>query len=143
MLVPRVFVEDLLDDPFENEFHMEKANGDHHEDSWMKTDVKETENGYEMAVNLPGFKKENVKISLNNGYLNIVATTNNEVKDNDKKGHMIRHERYTGSCQRSFYVGNDVEEKNIKAKFENGVLLIDLPKVDQKKIDESKFIAIE
>ena len=141
MLLPRVFVEDLLDDPFANEFPMDKNS--HHEDSWMKTDVKETETGYEMAVNLPGFKKEDVKISLNNGYLNIVATTNNEVKDNDKKGHMIRHERYTGSCQRSFYVGNDVEEKNIKAKFENGVLLIELPKGDQKKIDESKFIAIE
>ncbi len=96
--------------------------------SVMKTDVKETEDSYELDVDMPGFKKEDVKAELKDGYLTINASTKNESNEKDKKGKYVRRERYYGSCSRSFYVGKEVKQEDIKAKFEDGVLKISVPK---------------
>ena len=109
----------------------------------MKTDVKERENGYEVAIDLPGFKKEDVSAKLEDGYLTISAQrdVNNDEKDED--GKYIRRERYTGQCRRSFYIGEAVEEDEIKARFEDGILKLEIPKKDVKAIERKKYIAIE
>ncbi len=109
----------------------------------MSTDIRETENGYELDMELPGFKKEDVHAELKNGYMTITAahTENNDQKD--ENGKYIRRERYTGSFRRSFYVGENVEPEHIKAKFEDGVLKLAVPKNVQPKVEEKKTIAIE
>ncbi len=109
--------------------------------SIMKTDIKETEDQYVLSVELPGFNKEDVKLSLKDGYLNISASTQNE--DEEKDGKFLRRERYTGAMTRSFYVGEDITEEDVKAKFGNGVLTLLLPKEAPKKIEEPKYICIE
>jgi len=112
----------------------------------MKTDIKEHEHGYELEVSLPGYKKEDIHAELKDGYLTIQAATtkNNDQKD-EKTGNYIRRERYSGSCSRSFYVGKDITQEDIKAKYENGILVLAIPKKDQKKVEaeEKKYIAIE
>ena len=108
----------------------------------MKTDVHEGENEYEVDIDLPGFKKDEIKLSLENGYLSVGTV---KARDNDKKnrkGKVIRRERYMGSMHRSFYVGEGVTEEDIKAKFEDGVLKLDIPK-KEAKLPEKKLIAIE
>ena len=105
----------------------------------MKTDVKETETGYELDVDLPGFKKEEIKLELENGYLTI-STEKSLNKEN--KGKMLRQERYVGTMQRSFYVGDNLTEEDIKAKYEDGVLMVDLPKKEARKVPEKKQILI-
>ncbi|WP_281627259.1 Hsp20/alpha crystallin family protein, partial [Traorella massiliensis] len=114
-----------------------------HERNWMKTDIKDAGDSYELDMDLPGFKKEDVKIELENGYLTISADKNHEVDDKDDKGNYIRQERYYGSCSRSFYVGEDVTHEDIKARFESGVLHLNIPKKDQPKVEEKKYISIE
>ena len=112
--------------------------------SVMKTDVREHENGYELDVDLPGIKKENVKVKLEDGYLTISASTAQNNDEKDKKGSYIRRERFSGSYSRSFYVGEEVKETDIKAKFDNGVLQLSIPKPEVlPKQPESKYIAIE
>ena len=112
--------------------------------SVMKTDVREHENGYELDVDLPGIKKENVKVKLEDGYLTISASTAQDNDEKDKKGNYIRRERFSGSYSRSFYVGEEVKETDIKAKFDNGVLQLSIPKPEVlPKQPESKYIAIE
>lgn len=112
--------------------------------SVMKTDVREHENGYELDVDLPGIKKENVKVKLEDGYLTISASTAQNDDEKDKKGNYIRRERFSGSYSRSFYVGEEVKETDIKAKFDNGVLQLSIPKPEVlPKQPESKYIAIE
>lgn len=112
--------------------------------SVMKTDVREHENGYELDVDLPGIKKENVKVKLEDGYLTISASTAQNNDEKDKKGNYIRRERFSGSYSRSFYVGEEVKETDIKAKFDNGVLQLSIPKPEVlPKQPESKYIAIE
>ena len=109
----------------------------------MKTDVHEEEGGYEVDIDLPGFKKDEIQLSLENGYLSVGAS---KARDNDKKnrkGKIIRQERYMGSMQRSFYVGDAVKEEDIKARFEDGVLKLDIPKKEEAKVPEKKLIAIE
>ena len=108
----------------------------------MKTDVKETDAGYELTLDLPGIKKENVKAELNDGYLTISAESeeNNDQKDED--GKYLRRERYTGSYRRSFFVGRNITEADIKAKFTDGVLRLDIPK-KEPSAPEKKYIAIE
>ena len=96
-----------------------------------------------MDMDLPGFKKEDVKIELENGYLTISANKDHEVDDKDNKDNYIRQERYYGSCSRSFYVGEDVTHEDIKARFESGVLHLNIPKKDQPKVEEKKYISIE
>ena len=148
MLLPSIFGEDLFDDMmdfhFEDEFFGRKnpLYGKRAK-NLMKTDVKETENGYELDIDLPGFKKEEVQASLENGYLTISASKGLDKDEKDKKGRYIRRERYSGAMSRSFYVGEGVEQKDIHAKFENGILKLTVPKTNAQKVEESKHIAIE
>lgn len=110
----------------------------------MKTDVKETEHGYEVAIDLPGFKKDEVKAELKDGYLTISAVRGLDKDEQDKNGTYIRRERYAGNMSRSFYVGEDITETDIHAKFENGILMLDVPKKEEKKpVDEKRYVTIE
>ena len=142
MLLPRLFDDDLFDDVFDDWMPSRHVFGKH-ERNWMKTDVKDAGDSYELDMDLPGFKKEDVKIELENGYLTISADKNHEVDDKDDKGNYIRQDRYYGSCSRSFYVGEDVTHEDIKARFESGVLHLNIPKKDQPKVEEKKYISIE
>ena len=139
MLLPSIFGEDLFDD-----WMMDFPFRGSRSTSLMKTDVKETENSYGLDMDMPGFEKGDIKAELKNGYLTISASShkNNDEKDND--GKYIRRERYSGSCSRSFYVGEDVKQEDIKAKFENGILKVTVPKKEEKPaVEENKYISIE
>ena len=148
LYVPSLFSENLMDDwmdDFESEFFGRKnpLYGKHAK-NMMKTDVKETENGYEVAVDLPGFKKDEINLELKDGYLTITASKGLDKDEEDKKGRMIRQERYAGAMSRSFYVGDGITEEDVKAKFENGVLMLDIPKKEEKPQEpERKLITIE
>jgi HSP20 family molecular chaperone IbpA len=109
----------------------------------MKTDVREHDGGYEVDIDLPGFKKDEIKLALENGYLSVSAAKALNNDEKDKKGKVIRQERYSGSMQRSFYVGEDVTEEDIKAKFEDGVLKLTVPKKEKEAVPEKKLIQIE
>ena len=111
----------------------------------MHTDIKQTETGYELIVDLPGFSKENVTADLKDGILTIKAKTETETEEkSEKKDVWVRKERFSGQCSRSFYVGEDIDEAEIKARFENGTLIITVPKkIEQPKLDEGRTIAIE
>ncbi|MEF9920792.1 MAG: Hsp20/alpha crystallin family protein [Erysipelotrichaceae bacterium] len=109
----------------------------------MKTDIKEKDGNYLFDMELPGYKKEDIKIDLKDGYLNVSATRNVETDEKDKEGNVIRQERYSGSCSRSFFVGEQTQQEDIKANFENGELKITLPKQSTKKEEEKKFIPID
>ena len=109
----------------------------------MKTDVTEHDDHYEIAIDLPGFKKEDVTIDLENGYLTVGAAKGVDKDENDKEGKLIRQERYSGAMQRSFYVGENVTEEDIKAKMEHGVLTLCIPKKETPKLPEKKTIVIE
>ncbi len=144
MLMPSLFGEYLLDDFFDvpNFSRLNKVESSNQ--NIMHTDVKEKSNEYEIIMNLPGFKKEDVKAELKDGYLtvNAVTSTSNDTKDED--GKYIRRERYRGSCKRSFYVGEQVTYEDIKAKFEDGVLKMNIPKYEAKPaVEEKHYIAIE
>ncbi len=111
--------------------------------SVMKTDVKELEDGFDLSIEIPGFKKEDLQLELKEGYLTVSATTKQENNKEDKEGRYIRRERYVGTSSRSFFVGEEITEEDIKAKFEDGVLNIYVPKKEeQPKIPEAKYIAI-
>ena len=140
MLLPSIFRDDLFDDDF---MDFPPMRGFNKENTLMKTDAKETETGYELAMDLPGFKKEDVKMQLKEGVLNIEATTSTSNDEKDEDGKYIRRERYSGSMSRSFYVGEDVQESDIRAKFEDGILKLGFPKEQPKKVEEPKYIAIE
>ena len=114
-----------------------------HAQNVMKTDVKETDDGYEVDVDLPGFKKDEIHLELKDGYLTIQAAKGLDKEEPEKKGKYIRQERYAGACSRSFYVGEHVEPEDIRAKFENGILQISLPKAAKKQLPKSNVIAIE
>ena len=143
MLVPSIFNDSLFDDfvsffDFPQTRKAPAARPAH----LMRTDVKETAAGYEIAVELPGFKKDEVKVSLKDGTLTIAAEKN--VVENEETGARYLHrERYTGALSRAFYVGKDIEQTEIRAKFEDGVLILDLPKIDEKKRVESTTIQID
>ena len=109
----------------------------------MKTDVKETENGYEVDVDLPGFKKDDIHLELNNGTLTISAEKAMEKKEENDQGKVLRQERYSGAMSRSFYVGEQMTEEDIKARYEDGVLHLTVPKKDARKVPEKKTILIE
>ena len=146
-MLPSIFSENLFDEFFDDDFSMFPAWGKRnplygkHAKNLMKTDVRETESSYEVDIDLPGFKKEDIKLNLENGYLTVSAQKGLDKDEQDKNGRYIRQERYTGSCSRSFYVG-DMKPSDVAAKYEDGILKISLPKVDQKKLPESASIAI-
>lgn len=137
MLVPRRNDFDLLDEIFENEFFSRK------EKNLMKTDIVEKKDKYVLDIDLPGFEKENINLSLNNGYLEINAKVEKNEK-NEEHEKFVRQERFFGECSRSFYVGEEVLEDEIEAEFKNGTLKITIPKKEIKKeLPESKHIAIK
>ncbi len=149
MMMPSIFGENLFDDfmndfPFEKHFFGERnpLYGKHAKNI-MKTDVKETDNSYELDIDLPGFKKEDINVQLDNGYLTIAASKSLEKEDEHEKSHYIRQERYSGSMSRSFYVGNDVKQEEIHAKYEDGILKLAVPKKVAKAIETNKYIQIE
>ena len=109
----------------------------------MKTDIRETENNYELDIDLPGFKKSDVNLELKDGYLSIEANKALDKDEKDDKGRYIRQERWSGSCSRSFFVGENVKPEDVSAKFEDGILKIALPKQEAKKLPASTSIAIE
>ena len=143
MLMPSIFGETLLDDFFD--FPRERyVRSNSNSNGLMQTDISENDEGYTLIMNLPGFKKENVKAELKDGYLTISATTNTSSEEKDRNGKYIRKERYSGSCSRIFYVGEVVTQEDIKAKFEDGTLKISVPKKEAKpEVPETKYIAIE
>lgn len=120
--------------------NMEKKLYGHRAKNIMNTDIKENDSGYEMTIDLPGFKKEDVNVALENGYLTISATKELEKSQDDK---YIRRERYSGSCQRSFYVGEELSVEDIKANFKHGILTLSIPKLEKKAVTSNKYIAIE
>jgi HSP20 family molecular chaperone IbpA len=109
----------------------------------MKTDVHEHDDKYELDIDLPGFKKDEIKLTLENGYLSVSAAKGLDKEEKDKKGKLIRQERYSGAMQRSFYVGDAVTQEDVKAKFEDGVLRLSIPKNEEKKVPEKQYISIE
>ena len=114
-----------------------------HAKNMMKTDIRETDGSYELDIDLPGFKKDEIKAELNNGYLTVSAAKGLDKEEKNKNGEYIRRERYTGSMSRSFYVGDHLKEEDIKAKYEDGILKISVPKKDVKELEQNKYIAIE
>lgn len=150
--MPSIFGENLFDDffgdfPF---YYDDRAMKDaekklygHKANHVMKTDIKEMNNGYELIVDLPGFKKDEVQVQLKDGYLTISAAKGLDKDEEDKKGNYIRRERYAGSTSRSFYVGNGVKNEDVHAKFENGVLRLSIPKKAAEEIEADKYVSIE
>ena len=152
MLVPSIFSDNFFDDFFEFPFIDDRAEKNaerklygHHVANLMKTDIKELDNGYELEIDLPGFKKDEIKAELNNGYLTVSAAKGlDEDKEDKKTGKYIRRERYAGACQRSYYVGEDITEEDIKASFEHGILTLFVPKKEAKPaVEEKKYISIQ
>ncbi|WP_293728010.1 Hsp20/alpha crystallin family protein [uncultured Phascolarctobacterium sp.] len=148
MMLPSVFGESLFDDfmnfPFEKEFFGRRNSlYGKHAQNVMKTDIKESDAAYEMDIDLPGFKKEDVSAKLENGYLTISASKGVEKEEKNDEGVYIRRERYTGECSRTFYIGEAVKQEDIKARFEDGILKVTVPKVAPQQVEEKKYIAIE
>ena len=148
MMLPTIFGENLFDDFMDDAFERNFFGGRNplygkHSKNLMKTDVKETETGYELDIDLPGFKKDEIIAHLEDGYLTVSAAKGVDKDEKDNEGRYIRRERYSGSMTRSFYVGNAVTEEDIKAKYEDGILSLSIPKKDPKAVEAKKYIAIE
>ena len=146
--LPAVFGENMMDlfDDFDHDFFRGFARPERmlygkNAARMMKTDVKETDEGYELAVDLPGMKKDEIHLDLQNGYLTISTEKNLENKE-EKQGRVLRQERYSGAMQRSFYVGDTLTEEDVQAKYEDGVLHVALPKKEARKVPEKKQILI-
>ena len=140
MLMTNFFDNSLLDNFFSvpSDSYRTKSNTT----GLMQTDIKESDTEYEIIMNLPGFKKENVKGELKDGYLVVTAT--NAEDDTDKNVKYLCRERYSGGCSRSFYVGEKITQQDIKARFENGVLTFIVPRIDKTaRAKETKFISID
>ena len=149
MLMPSIFGENLFDDdwmdfPFDRDFWGKKnpLYGKNAK-NMMKTDIREHDNGYEVDIDLPGFKKDEINVELENRYLTVSAAKGLDKDEQDKKGKYIRRERYAGAMQRSFYVGDTLTQEDIKAKYDNGILSISIPKKDAQAVETKKTIAIE
>ena len=143
MLVParrNDFLSDFLSDPWDMGFFGNRPQGQKPAPAMRKTDIKETEKAFELDIDLPGFKKENVHAELQDGYLTVSANTETETEDKDEQGTYLRKERFTGSCSRSFYVGDDISEDDISAKFENGILKVTVPKKQLPAPEETKKV---
>ena len=145
MLMPSIFGENLFND-YWMDFgfpEVDKSLYGKHANNVMKTDVKETDTGYEVDIDLPGFKKDEINAQLDNGYLTISAAKGLDKDEKDKKGKYIRKERYAGAMSRSFYVGEGITQEDIKAKYEDGILRLSVPKKEAKAVENKKYIAIE
>ena len=148
MMLPSIFGKDLFNEmmntSFEDDFF-----GNHslpygnHAKGFMKTDIKEGKDGYEVHIDLPGFKKEDINAQLENGYLTVTASQNTNKEEQDEEGRYIRRERYVGNCSRSFYVGDALTQDDIRAAFKDGVLHLTFPKEIQKQEEQPRLITIE
>lgn len=137
MMIPRRHSFDLFDDMFGDSFFNEG------ESKLMKTDIKEKKDKYIIDIDLPGYEKENIKLDIQDGYLTVHASVNKEEKD-EEKGKFVRKERYVGECSRSFYVGKQITEDDVRAKFKNGTLSIEVPRKEEKEeLPDKKYISIE
>jgi HSP20 family molecular chaperone IbpA len=148
MLTPRFFTESLFDDLFDDFPFGEMDNVNRklygkHAGREMLTDVRDHEDHYEVEMDLPGFKKDEIKLELSGGYLTVTASKGLDKDEKDKSGKYVRRERYAGVMQRSFYVGESITEQDVKARFEDGVLKLNVPKKDEKKLPENRTIMIE
>ena len=148
MLMPSIFRENLFDDwfnfpDFPDLDRTERKLYGRHADRLMKTDVHEHEDHYEVDIDLPGFAKDEITIELNDGNLTVSAAKGLDKDQNDEKGKLIRQERYAGAMQRSFYVGEELTEEDVKASFKHGVLSLIIPKKEKKAVPEKKTIMIE
>ena len=153
MLMPRIFGDDFFGDDFFDDWMrrpMDRALPDvehklygKHAGRVMRTDIREHEDRYDVEIDLPGFKKDEIELSLEKGYLTVSAAKGLDQDKTDKKGKIIRQERFAGAMQRSFYVGTGLTEEDIKAKFEDGVLTLNVPKKAAPKLPEKKTILIE
>lgn len=147
-MLPSIFRDNLFDDMFGFDFDREfdrmmRPLYGKHSQNMMKTDVRETENSYELDIDLPGFKKDEISVQLDNGYLSISASKGLDKNEENKNGKYIRRERYAGAMNRTFYVGDNLTQQDIQAKFEDGILKISVPKKDVQQIEQNKYIAIE
>ena len=152
-MLPSIFNNNLFDDFFGFPFYYDNRAEDkaekklygHHAGNLMKTDIKELDNGYELEIDLPGFKKDEITVELDDGYLTISAAKGLDQDEKEKEsGRYIRRERYAGACSRSFYVGEGVTEEDIKAEFKHGILTLVVPKKEAKPaVEQKKYIAIE
>ena len=148
MLTPRIFTESLFDDlfddyPFRSLENVDRKLYGKHAGKEMLTDVKEHENNYEVEIDLPGFKKDEINLELNEGYLTITASKGMDEEEKNKQGKIVRQERYSGVMQRTYYVGDQMKAEDIKAKYEDGVLKLEIPKKEEKKLSEKHTIMIE
>ncbi|MGN0626821.1 MAG: Hsp20/alpha crystallin family protein [Oscillospiraceae bacterium] len=148
-MMPAIFRENLFDDFFNDDFPTfpvlsgrDPLYGKHAK-NLMKTDVRETENSYELDIDLPGFKKDEINVELKDGYLSISASKGLDKEQKDNEGKYIRQERYVGSCSRSFYVGDNMDAKDVSAKFEDGILKLSLSKPAPKELPKPSSIMIE
>ena len=150
MMMPSIFNDNLFDDffrfPFYNdkdEHRMEKKLYGHRAHNLMKTDIRERKDSYVLDIDLPGFKKDEIKVQLKDGYLTLAAAKGLDKDEKDKEGNYIRRERYAGTLSRSFYVGDAVSEEDIHAKYEDGILKLSVPKKAPKAVEKNGYIAIE
>ena len=147
-MLPSIFGENLFDDFFADPFGLMSANRTDealygkHARNMMKSDVRELDGSYELDIDLPGFKKDEISVDLKNGYLTIGATKGVDKDEKDKNGKYIRRERYAGVCSRSFYVGNVVRPEDISAKYEDGILKLSVPKTVKKELPETTSVEI-
>ena len=153
-MLPSIFNDNLFDDFFNFPFYDDKTERraekklyGHHAHNLMKTDIKEKKDGYELEMDLPGFKKDDIQAELENGYLTIKAEKKLDKeegkKDDKKEKNYIRKERYSGSMSRSFYVGDEVTQDEIQAKYEDGILRLNIPKKEKAAVEQKKYVAIE
>lgn len=145
MMMPSIFSNNLFNDWMDFTFpEVDKKLYGKQSTNLMQTDIKEKENNYEVSIDLPGFQKDEINAELKDGYLIISAVKNVNNDEKDKDGKYIRRERYTGNMGRSFYVGEEITQNDIHAKFENGILYLDIPKKDKKKqVEEKHYVTIE
>ena len=144
MLMPSIFRTNVFDDFFEDPFKDFARVPARPQNELMRTDVKELDNGFELSIALPGVKKEDITAEINDGYLTISATTSTNKDEKNADGKYIRRERFYGSAKRSFYVGEDITEEDIKAKYEDGILTLDIPKKEaQPVVEQKRFINID
>ena len=144
MLMPSIFRTNVFDDFFEDPFKDFARVPARPTNELMRTDVKEKDDGFELSIALPGVKKEDITAEINDGYLTISATTSTDKDEKNEEGKYIRRERFYGSAKRSFYVGEDITEEDIHAKYVDGILTLDIPKKEAKPVvEEKKFINIQ